>query len=212
MPGAGKTMIASIVINDLCTRFQNNASVSIAYLYCNFRRQQEQNPEDLLASLLKQLVQEQSSTPKSMRSLYKRHKVKRTRPLLDEISKVLQSVTLDYTRTFIIIDALDECQISGRDHRRVLSEIFNLQAKTEANIFATSRFIPEIMKEFEGSVILEIRASDEDVRRYLNGHMSRLPSCVSRSRNLQEKIKTKIMKAVDGMYVPSHALQAGQAS
>ena len=59
------------------------------------------------------------------------------------------------------------------------------------------------MKEFEGSVSLEIRAS-EDVQRYLDGHMSQLPSCVSRSSDLQEQIKTEIIKAVDGMYIHSH--------
>jgi hypothetical protein len=36
--------------------------------------------------------------------------------------------------------------------------------------------------------------------------MSRLPSFVLRSPDLQEEIKTEIMKAVDGMYVSSHAI------
>ena len=75
--------------------------------------------------------------------------------------------------------------------------------KCEANIFATSRFIPEITEKFEGSISLEIRASDEDVRRYLDGHMSQLPAFVKRSPDLQEEIKTEIIKAVEGMYVPS---------
>jgi hypothetical protein len=206
MPGAGKTMIASIVVDDLCTRFQNDASVGIAYLYCNFRRQQEQRPADLLASLLKQFVQEQPSMPKSMKSLYERHKGKRTRPSLDEISKALHSVVADYSRAFIIIDALDECQVSDGGRRMLLSQIINLQAKTEANFFATSRFIPEIARDFEGSISLEIRASDEDVQKYLIGHMTRLPSCVSRNPALQEKIKAEILKAVDGMYVSSYAV------
>jgi hypothetical protein len=33
IPGAGKTMITSIVIDDLYTKFQNDASVGMAYLY-----------------------------------------------------------------------------------------------------------------------------------------------------------------------------------
>jgi hypothetical protein len=88
----------------------------------------------------------------------------------------------------------------------LLSEIFSLQAKTGASLFATSRFIPEIMKEFEGSASLEIHASDEDIQRYLDGHMSLLPSFVLRSLDLQEEIKTKITKAVDGMCVLPHAI------
>jgi hypothetical protein len=43
--------------------------------------------EDLLASLLKQLTQEQSSLPDSVKALYDQHRDKRTRPSFDEISR-----------------------------------------------------------------------------------------------------------------------------
>jgi len=201
MPGAGKTMITSIIVDHLCNRFQSDGSVGIAYLYCNFRRQQEQKPADLFASLLKQLVQEQSSVPESIKGLYMCHKDRRTRPLSTEILKVLPSVIRDYSRTFVIIDALDECQISDGVRRILLSEILDLQAKTGANLFATSRFIPEIEKEFKRGLSLEIRASDEDVQRYLDSHMFQLPSFVSNNLNLKEEIKTAIVNAADGMYV-----------
>jgi Cdc6-like AAA superfamily ATPase len=201
MPGAGKTMITSIVVDYLSIEFQNDASVGIAYLYCNFRRQDEQNPAELLSNLLKQLVQGQLSVPESVKSLYERHKDK-ARPSFDEILKVFHTVVAGYSRTFIVIDALDECQVSGGVRSKLLSELFHLQAQTGASLFATSRFIPEIEKEFRGSILLEIRANNEDVQRYLDGHMSRLPSFVSRSSDLKKEIKTEIIKAVDGMYVP----------
>jgi ankyrin repeat protein len=204
IPGAGKTMITSIVINDLYIKFQNDASVGIAYIYFNFRRQQEQKPPDLLASLLKQLIQEQPFMPEHVKSLYERHKNKRTRPSFDEISKALDFIVADYSRAFIIIDALDEYQISDGGRERFLAKLFDLQARTGANLFATSRLIPETVKEFEGrSTRLEIRASNNDLQRYLDGHMLKLPSFVSRNADLQKDIKTAIINAVDGMYVPS---------
>jgi hypothetical protein len=59
------------------------------------------------------------------------------------------------------------------------------------------------MRDFEGRTTpIEIRASDDDVRRYLDGKMSQLRPFVSRNFALQEEIKTEIIKAVDGMYVP----------
>jgi hypothetical protein len=106
-----------------------------------------------------------------------------------------------YSRVFIIIDALDECQISDGCRQRFLSGLVSLQGKCGANLFATSRPISSIEKEFKGNPVLEIRASEDDVRRYLNGHMFRLPGFVVRSPELQEEIKTDIVKAVDGMYV-----------
>jgi Cdc6-like AAA superfamily ATPase len=201
IPGAGKTMITSIVVDHLCIKFRNDTTVAIAYLYCNFQRQQEQKPTDLLASILKQLIQRQPSVPEKVMSLYKHHYDERTRPSFDEISKVLHSIVYNYSKTFIIIDALDECQVSDGGRRMLLSEIFNLQAKTGASFFATSRFIPEIAKEFEGNISLEIRASDDDVQRYLDAEMSRLRPFASRNSTLREEIKSEIVKAVDGMYV-----------
>lgn len=201
IPGAGKTILTSIVVNELTTRFENDKSICVAYIYCNFRRQDEQKADDLLANLLRQLAQGRPSLPEDVKSLYDKHKDKHTRPSFDESLKALQSVTTIYSRAFIIVDALDECQAINGCRSRFLSEIFNLQAKSRANIFATSRFIPEITERFEGSMSLEIRANEHDVRRYVDGHMSHLPSFVGRSPDLQEEIKAKIVKAVDGMYV-----------
>jgi NACHT domain len=202
VPGAGKTILTAITIDDLTTRFQRDPEISIAYLYCNFRRRDEQKASGLLANLLKQLCQTRSSLPDSVKALYDQYKNKRTRPLLDEISRTFQSVAAMYSRVFIIIDALDECQASDGCRTRFLTEIFKIQAKSGANVFATSRFIPEITEKFEGNISLEIRASEEDVRRYLDGHMFRLPGFVNHNPELQEEIRIRIVQLVQGMWVP----------
>lgn len=82
-----------------------------------------------------------------------------------------------------------------------MSTIFNIHARTHANIFATSRFIPDIEKEFKkrGADWMEIRASDKDVRRYLDGHSSQLRSFILEDPELKEKVKATIVKAADGM-------------
>jgi hypothetical protein len=200
IPRAGKTILTSIVVENITTRFYNDKSIGIAYLYCNFRQQHEQKIADLLASLLKQLAGCQPSLSVSVKDLYDRHKPKQTRPSVDEIFRSLQSVVAMYSRVFIVIDALDECQAS--DCRTILlSELFSLQAKFRVNLFATSRILPEISGNFQGNISLEIRASEYDVRKYLDSHLSRLPTFIQRSPDLQEEVKTEIIKAVDGMYV-----------
>jgi Cdc6-like AAA superfamily ATPase len=201
IPGAGKTILTAIVIDHLSTRFQNDADIGIAYVYFDYKQNvDKQNIDNLLSSLLKQLSQEQPSLLDSVKALHDQYKNKRTRPSIDELSRALQSVAAMYSRVFIIVDALDECQASDGCRARFLSEIFTLQAKTRANLFATSRYILNIEKEFEGSTQLEIHASEEDVRRYLDSHMLQLPGFVTHSLELQEEIKAVIVKAVDGMY------------
>jgi nucleoside phosphorylase len=199
IPGAGKTILTSVVIDDLITRFYNDPSVGIAFVYCNFRRQHEQKAEDLLASLLKQLTQGQSSLPDGIKSLYDKHKDMRTQPLFDELSRTLYIVAAMYSRVFIIVDALDECQESNNCRTKFLSEIFNLQAKSRASLFATSRFISEVTEKFKGCPSQEILASDEDVRRYLDGHMLPRRAFLRENLELQDEIKTKIVKATKGM-------------
>jgi len=196
IPGAGKTILTSIVVNDITTRYQNDPTISIAYIYYNFQRKFEIN--DLLMSILKQLVQGHS-LPSSVESLYNRHKGRGTRPSFDEISKTLQSVATMYSRTFIVVDALDECQVSDGCRTRFLAELFILQNKCGTNIFATSRFIPEIVEEFKQSILLEIRANDEDVRKYVDVRISLGESHILRRPDMREKTITEIVKAADGM-------------
>jgi Cdc6-like AAA superfamily ATPase len=200
IPGAGKTILTSIVVEELTIRFSNYPNVGTAYIYCSFRHQEEQKIDNLLASLLKQLAESQPSLPATVKELYNRHKTKRTRPSINEISRCLQAVATLYSRVFIIIDALDECPASNGCRQRFLSEMFGLQANTGANLFTTSRFVPEITEKFKG-LRLEIRASDQDLQKYLDSNMSQLPRCVLRNLDLQDEIKTDIIQAVDWMYV-----------
>ena len=80
IPEAGKTFLTSIVIHDLHERFDGNPEVPVAYLYLNYRRHAEQTIESLLASLLKQLVQERPELLSNLESLYTSHNERRTRP------------------------------------------------------------------------------------------------------------------------------------
>lgn len=199
IPGAGKTIITAIVVNYLCMKFYKDTNIGVAYIYCNFKRNHEQTLQDLLLSILKQLSRCRLSTPNPVKSLYDLHNCHRTRPPADEILRALYSVTALYSNVFIITDALDECQVNQGCRKLFISELLRIQSKCGVNIFATSRFVPDIQREFEKCLTLEIRASDQDVRRYLDAHMSMLPKCVSRNSDLQEKIISTICDAFDGM-------------
>ncbi|KAI9727372.1 MAG: hypothetical protein M1834_008443 [Cirrosporium novae-zelandiae] len=202
IPGAGKTMISSIVINDLHERFRDDVDIGIMYLYFSYKEYDGQSLLDLLANLLKQLVQRQPILPAEVTQLYQHHNDKKTHKSTNEILTLLRSIAKTYSRIFIVIDALDECENTHRGTREQLSsDISTLQTQANVQLFATSRFIPEIVNRFKESMSLEIRASEEDVRKYLDGQMSRFRPFVSRDPDLQNMIKTKIVKAVDGMFL-----------
>jgi len=123
-----------------------------------------------------------------------------------EISKALHSVATMFSKVFIIIDALDECQASDGCRSKFLDEVFNIQAKCGINFMATSRPIPEISEKFSGAQSVTIIATAEDVRKYVHGHLSQLPSFVRRNPELREEIVSGIVRVIDGMYVVTNTV------
>ncbi|KAK6358012.1 hypothetical protein TWF730_007366 [Orbilia blumenaviensis] len=206
MPGAGKTILTSVVIDDLATRFCSSENlgpsltrneVGIAFVYCNFKRNDEQKASDLLASLLRQLAQRQSSLPNSVKRLHDKFDRENKRPSLDDLIESLQSVAALYSKVFVIVDALDECYCRAQ----LLPKLFQFHEASCANIFATSRFIPDITDIFnsKGAPTLEILAHDEDVQNYLDGQISQSERALIRAN--REYIKSSITKVVRGMFL-----------
>ncbi|KAK6329625.1 hypothetical protein TWF730_006173 [Orbilia blumenaviensis] len=197
MPGAGKTILTSTVIDHLIDRYSYNSNVGIAYIYLNFKKSASLHIDDLLLDLLKQLARTQTSLPKCVRELHDRYKY--SRPSRTDIVKTLHAITAAYSRVFIVVDALDEYQ----KRSEFLENLFQIHQNRDLNIFATSREIPEIRERFKGiSVECEIRASDEDVREYLEGQISRLGTKVVKKN--KEMIKAEISKVVQGMFLLAH--------
>ncbi|KAL3477052.1 nucleoside phosphorylase domain-containing protein [Aspergillus californicus] len=127
IPGAGKTIITAIIIDNLCTRSRNDSNPRYAYLYCNYRRQEQQTVDHFLLELLGQLLRQARSIPEQVRALCQLHKHCKTRPSLHEIVKALHSVIAMSgmsSHLYIIIDALDECSAAVRT--KLLLEVFNL--------------------------------------------------------------------------------------
>jgi hypothetical protein len=187
------------LVNDLVNRFEDDTTVGVAYLYCNFQRQQDQKAEYLLANLIKQLAQNQKPFPGGVQALYDRHQKRNTRPLLEELSVTLQSVGMSYSRVFIVVDALDECHDTDGSRTKLLDHLFSAQSKTGLNLFATSRFIPDITKRFKACLSREIRPSHEDIFNFLDQRMCQLPDFVAGDTGLQNEIKTEIEAAIEGM-------------
>jgi Cdc6-like AAA superfamily ATPase len=201
MPGAGKTILSSIVIEHLLDKFQNDTNVGIAYMYCTYRQHEEYKPEDFLLSLLRQLFQDPHTA--SAKALCSRHESKRSRPTLEEIKEALHSTIQSYqSQVFVIIDALDESHGSSEGRDKLLTEILDLQEKTPINLFITSRRIPEIelllrRKDF---VQKDIVANEEDVLKYLDTQIPQLlKRRISKDLELQMEIRESVIKAMDGM-------------
>lgn len=151
IPGAGKTMLASIVV-DYLSKMVQAEDVGIVYMYCTYRNRLEQTPIRLLASLLKQLLQKRGFIPEGLKKLYEHHIHKSTFPALDKVSKILHSEMDRYSKVFIVIDALDECADDDRAREILLSELNALQTTHPMNSMVTSRPILKIEQKFQKAI------------------------------------------------------------
>ncbi|EEU36297.1 uncharacterized protein NECHADRAFT_52483, partial [Fusarium vanettenii 77-13-4] len=199
IPGAGKTVLTSVVV-DYLLKLQKDSDgndtgkIGVAFIYLDFKQEFELG--SLLGSILRQLA---ADDPSTLDKLHKEHSSRSQSLPLSKARDILQSVFPSFSRIFIVVDALDEADQHLYD--KLLLEIFHLQRTYGANIFATSRHIPDIERRFEGAKKLEIRASDEDVRNYVDSYITRFPRFVARSPELQEETRKGIVNAIDGMFL-----------
>jgi Cdc6-like AAA superfamily ATPase len=198
IPGAGKTMIAAIAVDHLWKHVQSR-DIGVAYIFFNYKTQADQTITNLAATILKQLIQEQPSVAEPVTTLYERHADRRTRPSLTEILSAVRAVASNYSKVYVVVDALDECVDHNGSRSQLLAALRDLQSQGNLNLMATSRFIPEVVQKFGHLPMLEVRASESDVKCFVAGQIYRLPRCVQRDDELQIAIKDGICTAVDGM-------------
>lgn len=201
IPGAGKTNMASIVIDELDRLHGSDPSVGIAYIFCSFRYCDDprQYPDNILASMIRQLIWRLPILPSTVQMLYEKHRSNGSRPSFNDLSKVFKDVVQTASKqVFIVIDALDECEPARIS--RVLSQISETQAFGNLNLLSTSRSVPAIEARFQGHPSLEIRATREDAMAYLKARLEDCEDCaLIRRPALQEKALLVISDSVKGM-------------
>ena len=109
-----KTVLSSILIKNLqdyCERQSKDRTMAVLFLYLDHTETQTQTAQNLLGSLLKQLVQSHQGSrplPESVKELHRKSKGE-IRPSADEFRKALSAEIEDsYDRVYVIVDALDE--------------------------------------------------------------------------------------------------------
>lgn len=203
IPGAGKTMLASIAIDHLKNALSHK-NTPVVYIYCDYKRQQEQTPINLMASILKQLLQIRVTVPDYVMNSYHHHINSGTRQNSQEIGGIVKSLLGELPQAYIVVDALDELPVSGQVCQILLADLRSLQKVQSLNLMITSRPIPLIDHQLQHALFLEIRASNEDIKKYVYGRMSDLAISAQNDPILQEAIANSIVDIVDGMFLLAH--------
>ena len=148
----------------------------LAFFYCNRNdaERERANPEGILRSIVRQLCMSgpHARLSKLVATKYTERERKHFAdgPLrLDECVDLIIELTDQYKSTTIIIDALDECDITTRHSLlEALSRIMKHGSSTK--IFVSSRDDKDITLQLQGLPNLYIKASNnaKDINRYVH--------------------------------------------
>ncbi|KAK7038242.1 ankyrin repeat domain-containing protein [Favolaschia claudopus] len=198
MPGAGKTVLASLVVDELRETFDTQ-QVGVAVMYLNHKETEMQTVPNVLTALWRQLTLGKPLSPAEMQ-VYAKHREQRTRPSLHEVDSILRSTLSQFSRAFVVIDALDEYPEVSREV--LLRHLSSLPANT--SLMLTSRphiTIKHVITEWD---TMEIRATEDDIRRYVDAQISRSARLCGHIKNqpvLRDEIEANIVQRCGGMFL-----------
>jgi hypothetical protein len=187
-------------VDHLQTFFKKHTDVAVVFIYCNYKEQTDQTASNLIASLLKQIVQDCPAVSDNVRSFYTLHQRQGTRPILSQLITTLRQEIESYSKVFIITDALDECT-EAKDRAILLRELRSL-SPLKVNLLVTSRKLQSIEEHFMEIPRLDIRADDEDVKKFVEGELE----AHLHLRKLKGTIVSKIIEKAAGMQVSQYRI------
>ena len=209
LPGGGRVLvvtcrdISSLVVDRLCDQARGQ-NTTVTCFYFDFAARKEQSATAMLGSLLKQIVSGMEAIPEDISRAFQEQKkaIGGRGPLLIYIVKMLQTITSSQ-RTFVSIDALDECVTVHRV--KILDSLKQILEKSPGTrVFITGR--PHIRAEMEkrlgGKVIsVSLCPNKEDIIRYILVRLGEDETPDAMDEGLVADILKKIPESVSEMYV-----------
>lgn len=195
IPGAGKTVLCSTIIENVKARCSSD--VACVYFYFDFSNPQKQVVINMLYSFLAQLSS--STTPAEVRQLYERCNNGKQEATVTQLTETLLSIA-NHKRMFIIIDALDE----SSDRKDILEIIQRIhQSTSEINLLMTSRKEYDIQIALEHSVDYVFAIQDErvdaDVDIYVRQCLRDDPDLSKWDDELKLEIASTLISGANGM-------------
>ncbi|XPS77209.1 hypothetical protein M3J09_009240 [Ascochyta lentis] len=198
-PGVGKSVFFSVAVDHL--RKQPTTS-AMAYVYLDYiELKQAQGNGNFLRSILKQLLMTSPIVPEGASSLYSGLKSEGTQPSETEAEKAIAEIAeIAPGKTFILLDALDEChaQIS----LDLLSALSRLQLNARLSDLITSRFNDNIEHGLLQVSYMPISGTRNDIECFIKDNMGKVSTFLNRrsSDRVKAKIVSKILETSQGMF------------
>jgi hypothetical protein len=206
IPGCGKTILSSAVIEHVFQYCSDNPATAIAYFYFDFNDAQKQDPELMLRSLLCQLLERVTTTSESIETLASLCRNKQQQPSQQALMTLMEHVIQEFAQVYIVIDALDECT-----QRSELMDLLKILLKSQPpnlHLLVTSRKERDIelllqpwLRE-EDAMYLQSDVVDKDIQQYIRQRLSMDKSLIKweKDTKIREEIEAALTHGAHGMY------------
>lgn len=207
-PGTGKSFLAATAIQHIKTSSSRTEPRVVAYIFCDYKSNNNTRVVDHLASLLRQIVSQNADTAEPLLELHKENgHLKREELTKKQVQWVLEETISKAQRVYIIIDALDECRHDIR--RDLLDSIAELARSgkhgSTLRLMATSQPSPTLVSGFEkrfhtaeSVARVKITAHPSDVRAYVKRSLQNEDRFRS-DQDLCTKIEDAVVEAAQGL-------------
>ena len=184
--------------------------MGIVPIYCEYQLKELQTPENLLASLWRELSHSHDSMAKEVKDLYTKHNRYRTKPNMSEIVSIVLAEICKHSIVFVVVDALDECPEDGRVRARFIEELQHISTsttstETKVRLLVTSRLTKPV---FLDANEIEIRASNDDIKRLVCQRIKKglsdhdeISQLVRQNDTLKNTLAATIVKRAGNMYL-----------
>jgi len=193
---------ASSLVMDRLGYRAGSQGATVAGFYFDYAAQKEQSPASMLGAVLKQVMSGLGEVPEEIARAYEVQKrvIGGRTPQLADIVKMLKD-TVSIKRTFICVDALDECV--SRYRVEILASLGQiLRSSPGTRMFVTGRphIEAEVGKRLSGrGTVIRITPQRQDILSYLHRRLDEDPTLDAMDNNLKADIVRKISKDVSEM-------------
>ncbi|KAJ6264017.1 Ankyrin-1 [Drechslerella dactyloides] len=203
IPGAGKTIICSTIIEHLKAKVcGNDPMVRVIYYYFDFADAKKQTLDNFLQSAIYQLLSATTGNlPETGTALYDKHSGLQE-PSSDELLDAFVDLLSEFPKTYVVLDAIDEC---SKKEREKLFKVFPSRfVTTGASLLVTSRREPDIERalrsSFHHTICIEDSKVDADVRTHVTKAMESDPAFQNWNAAIKKEVSDAIAKGSRGMF------------
>ena len=203
IPGAGKTVLASSIVQAVCNK--SGQSNGIAYFYCDYKDPKTHDPLIILGSLVRQLAIQDSRSLGALEKFYIHHFEESGATTghsmtPEDLCSLIQSSSGFFDEVMIIIDALDEC---GSDRSKVMELLASLNGDGfNIKTLFTSRLETDIELHLGDYEKISIAATSSDLKLYVASEIesrSRKKTLRTRDPELKKEIMDRLVDGAEGM-------------